>query len=86
VNFPNCSLERTGGVRVLVANRNVPNMLSQILSVLAQDGLNVEDMVNRHRSSIAYNIIDLSAACVSEESMSRLKAIDGVVMTRQICR
>jgi D-3-phosphoglycerate dehydrogenase len=86
VNFPNCSLERTGGVRVLVANRNVPDMLSQILSVLAQDGLIVEDMVSRHRDSIAYNIIDLSAACVSDENMSRLKSIDGVVMTRQICR
>ncbi|MDF1566923.1 MAG: 3-phosphoglycerate dehydrogenase family protein [Spirochaetaceae bacterium] len=86
VNFPSCSLEPSGGVRLLVANRNVPNMLSQILAVLADENLNVEDMVNRHRDGIAYNIIDLSAACISVSAMSQLSGIEGVVMIRQICR
>lgn len=86
VNFPNCSLEHSGGVRLLVANKNVPNMLSQILAVLADENMNVEDMVNRHRDGIAYNIIDLSAACLSDSALSQLSSIDGVVMTRQICR
>ena len=85
VNFPNCSLDSAGGVRLLVANRNVPNMLSQILEVLADEGLNVEEMVNKHRDGIAYNIIDLSAACISEGAMNKLAEIEGVIMTRQIC-
>lgn len=86
VNFPVCSMERTGGVRLILANRNVPNMLSQILTVLADEGLNVEDMVNKHRNGNAYNIIDLSASCISDDAIKQLNTIDGVVMTRQICR
>jgi D-3-phosphoglycerate dehydrogenase len=86
VNFPSCSLEPSGGVRLLVANKNVPNMLSQILAVLADENLNVEDMVNRHRDGIAFNIIDLSAACISNSAMAQLSGIEGVVMTRQVCR
>ncbi len=84
VNFPECSIEPFNECRLLVANRNVPNMLSQILEILAQEGLNVEEMMNKHRDQIAYNIIDLSAPCVSESAMDRLRAIEGVVMTRQI--
>jgi len=85
VNFPNCSLEPSGGVRVLIANSNIPNMLSQILSVLAKEGLNVDDMVNRHRDGVAYTIIDLSANVLSNECVARLKSINGVLMARQIC-
>ncbi len=85
VNFPACSLDPSGGVRLLVANKNVPNMLSQILEVLADEGLNVEEMVNKHRNGVAYNIIDVSAACISDTAMEKLASIDGVIMTRQIC-
>ncbi len=86
VNFPNCSLETSGGVRLLVANNNVPKMLSQILEVLAVEGLNVEEMVNKHRDGVAYNIIDLSAGCISEKAMAKVSSIEGVIMTRQICQ
>ncbi len=84
VNFPECSIDPFNECRLLVANHNVPNMLSQILEILAQENLNVEEMVNKHRDQIAYNIIDLSAPCVSELAMNRLRDIEGVVMTRQI--
>ncbi|OQX29252.1 MAG: 3-phosphoglycerate dehydrogenase [Spirochaeta sp. LUC14_002_19_P3] len=86
VNFPACTLEFSSSIRLLVANRNVPNMLSQILDILAQENLNVEEMVNKHRDGIAYNIIDLSASRVSETAMAKLNAIDGVITTRQISR
>lgn len=86
VNFPACSLESTGGVRLIIANKNIPNMLSQILAVLEDEGLNSGNMVNKHRNGIAYNIIDLSAPGISSEAMNKLGAINGVVMTRQICR
>jgi len=86
VNFPSCALEPTGNLRLVVANQNVPNMLSQILSVLAQVNLNIEDMVNRHQGQVAYNIIELSAPGLSRDSMRQLNSIEGVIMTRQICR
>ena len=86
VNFPSCSLESAGGIRLIIANKNIPNMLSQILAVLEDEGLNSGNMVNKHRNGIAYNIIDLSAPGISSEAMNKLGAINGVVMTRQICR
>ena len=86
VNFPACSLEPAGGVRLIIANKNIPNMLSQILAVLEDEGLDYENMVNKNSNGIAYNIIDLSAPGISSEAMNKLGAINGVVMTRQICR
>jgi len=86
VNFPDCSMESTGSGRLIIANKNVPNMLTQILSVLAQENLNIEDMVNRHQNQIAYNIIELSIPCLAPDSIRQLRAIDGVIMIRQICR
>ena len=66
VNFPAISLERTTaakqGMRLAIANRNVPRMLGQILSVLADQNINVIDMINKSRDDIAYNLIDLESA------------------------
>ncbi len=84
VNFPDCSLDNTGVTRLLVANLNVPNMLSQILEILAHKNLNVEEMVNKHRNGVAYNIIDISTPVISESVLSELNNIEGVIMTRQI--
>ena len=65
VNFPAISLERGAegvkGARLAVSNRNVPTMLGQITSVLADLNLNVVDMINRSRDEIAYNLIDLES-------------------------
>lgn len=84
VNFPACRLQHSGGTRLLVANKNVPNMLSQILKVLAHEGLNILEMVNRHRDDIAYNIIDVSTDSINQTSIEKIASIQGVLMTRQI--
>jgi len=86
VNFPDCSMESTGSGRLIIANKNIPNMLTQILSVLARENLNIEDMVNRHQNQIAYSIIELSMPRLTPDSMKQLRAIDGVIMIRQIHR
>ena len=41
------------------ANRNVPNMVSQISTVLGTEGLNIDSMLNKKRGEMAYNIIDV---------------------------
>ena len=85
VNFPDCELDRAVGDRVIIANRNGPNMVSQITSTIAQAGLNIEDMLNRHRGELAYNIIDVDGK-LSQQVATSLRSIDGVVMVRRICR
>lgn len=81
VNFPDVSLPRETEHRLIVANANVPNMLGQISTVLAEDGLNIHDMVNKSRNDLAFTIVDVDSA-VSEGTCTKLKGIDGVLSVR----
>ncbi|MDX8340793.1 phosphoglycerate dehydrogenase [Draconibacterium sp. IB214405] len=84
VNFPAAELERNGGSRILIGNRNVPNMVSQISTVLAAEGLNIDNMLNKKRDDIAYNIIDVDKETVDASVKDKLLAIDGIFMVRII--
>jgi D-3-phosphoglycerate dehydrogenase len=82
VNFPAAEMERNKSARIIVANRNVPNMVGQISTLLAQEGVNIANMLNRNKKDIAYNIIDTDQKEISDELLERLKAIEGVFMAR----
>lgn len=83
VNFPTLVLERAGGHRISVTNRNVPRMLGQVLSVLSDANINVLDMLNKSRDEIAYNLLDLEVA-PDDATLERIRAIDGVVDVRAL--
>ena len=82
VNFPNLHLDRDNntekGSRLAISNKNVPKMLGQILSVLADQNINVIDMLNKSRDEIAYNLIDLEVS-PSEEAIAAIAQIDDVI-------
>lgn len=82
VNFPQVDMERSGGVRVVVANRNVPYMVSQITNILGSEGANILNMVNKNKNDVAYNIIDIDLVGIKEDVQEKLLAIDGVFMVR----
>jgi D-3-phosphoglycerate dehydrogenase len=84
VNFPEAQMERNGGARIIIANQNIPNMVSQISSVLASEGLNIDNMLNKKHENIAYNIIDVTRPEIDEGIKAKLKAIEGVFMVRVI--
>jgi len=84
VNFPEASMERNGGTRILVANKNIPNMVSQISNILASQNLNIDNMLNKKHENIAYNIIDLTEKNIDENIKTKLESIDGVFMVRII--
>ncbi len=83
VNFPNLQLDRSGELRLAVANRNVPKILGSILAILADADINIVDMLNKSRDEIAYNLIDL-AADVDETLVAKIASLDGVVNVRVI--
>jgi D-3-phosphoglycerate dehydrogenase len=85
VNFPKCRLERHthSPNRLVVINRNVPNMVGQITTLLASAGINISDMVNHHRNDNAYNIID-SEQRIPANITECIKSINGVVSVRLI--
>ncbi len=61
VNFPQISMNRNGGVRLAIANENVPGILGNITSVLADQNINVLELSNKSRGNIAYNLIDIES-------------------------
>lgn len=59
VNFPAVSMPRCEGQRIIFSNENVPKVLGNVLSVLADNNVNVIDMMNKSRGDLAYNILDV---------------------------
>jgi D-3-phosphoglycerate dehydrogenase len=83
VNFPSIELERTTEYRVTIANRNEPGMLSHILTLIGDEGLNVADLLNKSVGDVAYNIIDLDAA-PQASLLEKIRALKGVINLRLI--
>lgn len=81
VNFPNCSMERNGNVRLLIANMNVPKMIGQITAILSEENINISNMLNRNRDTVAYNIIDIDGD-ISIEQVEKIKKVEGIIMVR----
>lgn len=83
VNFPATQLERESGCRLSVTNENVPKILGNVLSILADENINVIDMLNKSRDGVAYNLIDVGTT-VSVDVLEKMRAVDGVVNVRLI--
>ena len=85
VNFPQVSMARESVFRVAIANANVPNMLGQISTAMAQAGLNIHNMVNKSRGEMAYTLVDVDSA-VGAQVLDSLRAIGGVLSVRYLPR
>jgi D-3-phosphoglycerate dehydrogenase len=87
VNYPNLSLERTpnsqAGTRLAISNKNVPKILGQVLSVLADQNINVLDMLNKSRGTIAYNLIDIESKPTGA-AIAAISAIEEVIQVTQL--
>jgi D-3-phosphoglycerate dehydrogenase / 2-oxoglutarate reductase len=83
VNFPACELAPSGKTRITVANRNVPNVISNVTTKIGALGLNIDEMLNKNRGDIAYNIIDVTGD-VPADLIDKLKGLDGVIAVRVI--
>jgi len=83
VNFPEAEMPRNGGFRLCIVNENIPKMVGQITTVLANENINIEDMLNRHHEAIAYNIIDVNQEITSDQ-IKNIQKINGVIRVRVI--
>ena len=83
VNFPAVSMTRESAYRVAIANANVPNMLGQISTAMAQAGLNIHNMVNKSRGEMAYTLVDVESP-VGDAVLEHLRAIEGVLAVRYL--
>jgi D-3-phosphoglycerate dehydrogenase len=83
VNFPKASMTRNSAYRLTIANKNIPNMVGQITSILANEKLNIEDLLNKSSGNIAYTIVDLDKA-VPDKAIKQILSIDGVLRVRYL--
>lgn len=81
VNFPEVFMPRTAGYRIVIANKNVPHMVSQISTYLADVELNIVDLINKSRGEIAYTVVDLESV-IPPDTMEQITAIEGVLSAR----
>jgi D-3-phosphoglycerate dehydrogenase / 2-oxoglutarate reductase len=83
VNFPNVQMPRESGHRLAIANANVPNMLGQISTAMANAGLNIHNMTNKSRGEMAYTLVDLDSA-VPFKVIEDLRKLEGVLNVRAL--
>ncbi len=78
VNYPSIVLPRTTDKRICVLHRNVPSIISQITTVLAEDKVNIENMQNKSKKDYAYTMIEVNGE-IAEKIISDISAIEGVI-------
>jgi D-3-phosphoglycerate dehydrogenase len=83
VNFPTVVMPRESGYRIAVANANVPNMVGQISTALAEAKLNIHNMMNKSKKDIAYTMVDVDSK-VSKKVIEQIAKIEGVLAVRYL--
>ncbi len=83
VNFPDCVLERSSNNRLCIINQNIPNMVGQITTILAEHKINISEMVNKSRGDYACTLVDVNDT-ISDDIIQNLKKIQGIVSVRNL--
>ena len=81
--MPDVSLERSGVQRMCILHKNVPAMLANITTLLARDGVNVENLTNKSKGDYAYTIVDLGEK-VDESVITDVKNLPNIIRVRVI--
>lgn len=85
VNFPVCESVPSDNVktRLIVINKDVPNMIAAITKVLGDAGVNIASLVNKSNGKVGYNIIDIEGD-IPAAAVDAVKASSDVIRTRVI--
>lgn len=81
VNFPEMSMPRAEGNRLLVTNANVPHMIERISAAVANANLNILDMLNRSRGQIACTMLDVENP-IPDSVVDEIRKVQGVLNVR----
>ncbi len=83
VNFPSVSVPRSGKTRITILHKNVPNVISNISASVANENINIDNMVNKSRGEFAYTMLDTDTE-VSVDAIEAIKALDNIIRVRVI--
>ena len=79
VNFPELQLTQPEGFRILVLHENIPNMISTISAAVSQEGINIENLINKSRKDMAVTVMEV-------ESMPTQAALDDIAAVKGVLR
>ena len=85
VNYPACPLTDAFRYRLTVMHANVPNTVGRITSAVAEQGVNIDSMLNKSRGEFAYTVLDLDEA-LTDETIRRVEALEPVYRARYFSR
>ncbi|MGI9256365.1 MAG: 3-phosphoglycerate dehydrogenase family protein [Salinispira sp.] len=83
VNFPVMDMACIADNRLVIINKNVPAVVGRITGILAENGINISNMINKHRNETAITIIDTDD-CLSDKGIRKIEQIEGVIRVRII--
>ncbi|MCI8500328.1 MAG: 3-phosphoglycerate dehydrogenase [Clostridia bacterium] len=83
VNYPSVSMPRTSAARICVHHKNIKEMLSKILAIVASQGINVAHMQDSSKGEYAYLILDLDEP-LGEPALKLIASIAGVIRVRAL--
>lgn len=83
VNYPSVSVPRSGKTRITILHKNVPNVISNISAAVANENINIDNMVNKSRGEFAYTMLDTDTD-VSAAAIEAIKALDNIIRVRVI--
>jgi len=83
VNFPEAVMPRAGMERIAITHKNIPNMVGQISTAIADAGANIVDMLNKSRDDVAYTLVDLESE-ISDTVVDNIKQVEGVLTVRAL--
>jgi D-3-phosphoglycerate dehydrogenase len=83
VNLPEITMPRSSEKRICVIHKNIPNTLTALTGIVAKDGVNIENMLNKSRGDYAYTMLDV-APTDYEKVAEEISAVNGVIRVRVI--
>ena len=86
VNYPRVELPFNSPIRLAIANRNVPNMIGELSSLLSNHGINIDRIINESRGNYAYTLVDMGEQdeMLLDEIIDTVQAIEGILKARII--
>lgn len=86
VNFPTVEMAFNSPFRFTIIHRNVPNMLGQISTGIANLEINIDTMINRSRDDYAYTIVDISETDEAKinAAAEKIQAAENIIRVRTI--
>lgn len=82
VNYPDAEMN-AAGTKICVMHKNIPDVISQLTSVLGDAKINIDNMVSKSKKDYAYTMLD-AAGDINGDIVNKLASVDSVIKIRII--